>query len=413
MRVLIAAFVALAALAAPALAQETEIAPASDATRYLLDTALVFAAGLAALMALAGLTLRDVGLSRTQNAPSVCLRMIGALCVSVFMFWICGYSLAFSVEPGGFLGDFAFWAPDDSDPVSQGRAAGAVWFFHAVLSSIGAAIVAAAISERVRLWPYLFFCAAWSGLIYPIIVSWVWGGGYFAAEWSFSDKGGAGAIHAAAGASALAAVLIVGPRQGRYTQGASRPQISTALPLSAFGLSLAVASFLVILGGLAGSFSSVEAAISLGMIAANGLLAAAGGSIAAMLLTQFVYKRAGLVTAMTGSLAGLISVAADPVAPALWQAAMIGAIGGVIVTVTPPFLDRFRFDDAGFSVPVHLFCGLWGVLIAFWIDADVWLPGQALGALAISAFSFVMSALVWTTLRYTIGVRSAAADDAS
>ncbi|MEZ5894471.1 MAG: hypothetical protein R3C58_15165 [Parvularculaceae bacterium] len=386
---------------------------ASDVTRYLSGyLGLIFAAGLACLMALAGLTLRDVGLSRTLNAPAVCLRMIGALCVSILMFWLCGYELAFNVESGGFLGDFAMWSPDDADPGSAGRAAGAVFFFHASLASLGAGIIAAAISERVRLWPFMFFCAAWSGLIYPIVVSWVWGGGFFASEWSFSDKGGAAAIHVAAGASALAAVLVVGPRQGRYTHGASRPQVSTALPLSAFGLSLAVAAFLVILAGLAGSFSSVEAAISLGMIAANGMLAAAGGSLAAMFLTQTVYKRAGLVTAMTGSLAGLISVAADPVAPALWQAAMIGAVGGVIVTVTPPFLDRFRFDDAGFSVPVHFFCGLWGVLVAFWVNDDVWLAGQAVGAAAISGFSFLMSLLIWTALKYTIGVRSAPIDEA-
>lgn len=398
--------------ASPALAQD--MSAASDVTRFILDSALLAAAGVGGLVALAGFALRDVGLARTQNAPAVCLRTIGLFGVAAFMFWLTGYHLLFSVESGGFLGEFKSWAPLDDDPASDGHASGAHWFSQMVLAAIGAGIVSSAISERVRLWPFLFFAAVWAGLIYPIAASWVWGGGYFAAEWSFRDMGGAGALHASAGAAALAAVMVIGPRPGRYAAGPGalvRPVVTTALPLSAFGVGLAIAAFFVVLAGLSGSLSSVEAAITIGVICVNVLLAAAGGSLSAMILTQTVYKRTGLVSAMTGSIAGLVSVCADPVSPALWQAAMIGAVGGVIVTVTPPFLDRFRIDDAGFAAPVHLFCGIWGVLIAFWVNDDIWAPGQLLGVAAIVGFSFSMSLLVWVALKYTIGVRSAPLED--
>ncbi len=403
------AALALAFLPGAALAQDMS-AP-SDVTRYVLDSALLMAGGFAGLVALAGLALRDVGLARTQNAPQVCLRTIGSLGVAAIAFWVAGYHLLFSIEAGGFLGPFQSWAPLDDDPASAGRASGAHWFFHMSLAALGAVIVSSAISERVRLWPFLFFAAVWAGLIYPVAASWVWGDGYFADQWSFRDYGGAAAIHLSAGAAALAAILVIGPRSGRFGHGVSRPQVSTALPLSAFGSMLTAVALLIVIIALGGAMSSVEAAVTAGTILSNAMIAGGGGAIAAMFLTQTVYKRTGLVSAMTGIVAGIISISADPVSPALWQAAMIGAVGGVIVTVTPPFLDGLKLDDAGFVIPAHCFCGAWGAIIAFWMTERIWLPGQLLGTGAIALFSFVMSLLIWTALKYTIGVRTAPLED--
>ncbi|WDI32729.1 hypothetical protein PUV54_05905 [Hyphococcus flavus] len=397
---------ALLIAAAPVAAGAQDMSPASDVTRFLLDTGLMLVAGLAGLLTLAGFALRDVGLARTQNAPAVCLRTIGLLAVAIFMFWATGYHLLYDVEPGGFLGEFKNWSLDDVDPSSAGVASGAFWFSQMVIAALGAAIVSASLSERVRLWPFLFFAAIWCGLIYPIVASWVWGGGYFGAEWNFRDLGGAGVLHASAGAAALAAVMVVGPRQGRYSHGPARQAPSTALPLSAFGVSLSIIGLIVVIAGLQGSFSSVESAVSIASIAVNVLTAVAAGSLAAMFLTQTVYKRTGLVSAMTGSIAGLVSIAADPLAPAMWQAAMIGAVGGFIVTITPPFLDRLRIDDAGFAIPAHCFCGAWGCFISFWPSGASKLSGQVVGTVAILGFSFFMSMLIWVALKYTVGVRS-------
>ncbi len=401
------AFAAAALLAAPAAAQDID--PASDTAAFALNTGFYLAGVFGVLVALIGFCMRDVGLARVQNAPAVCLRTIGAFGICVFAFWIVGYNLIYSVEEGGLLGDFQIWKPDDADPMTSGRAAGAYWLFQAGLAVIGASIVSSAVSERVKLWPFLFFAGAFTALVYPIAASWTWGGGYFRSAWSFYDFGGAAVLHITAGGAALAAAMIVGPRPGKYDGASFGP--STALPISALGAVMVFIGLLAALAARQDSCSPVEAALSVSVIIVNGVLAGAGGVLAAIILTQTVYHRAGLVTGLSGLIAGLVSISADPVHPDLWQAAMIGAVGGVIVTVVPPFLDRYRIDDAGFVTPAHFLCGLWGALIVPWTNPDAWIVGQLLGASATAVFAFFMSMLLWVALKYTVGVRFIAADE--
>ena len=395
----LAAPAAVAMLAAPP-AGAQELSPPSDAAAYLFDTALAVLAGLAAVLFIIAYGLRDIGLARVQNAPAVCLRMLAAFAVSVFAFWLSGHMLAYSVEEAGFLGEFGVWAPQDDDPLSRGRASGADWFFQTGLAAMTAAIVAASVSERVRLWAFLIFVAFLGGLIYPIAVSWVWGGGYFAAEWLYYDAGGA-TVHIVAGAAALAAAFVVGPRPGRFNPKSPWIAATTMMPLSVFAAGLAWISLHGVFVGLAGSFSGVEDAVRFGATTANIAVATAGAVMTALIITQFVYDRPGLVTTMCAVIAGPVSIAGDPVNPNLWQAAMIGAVGGAIVSVLPPFLARFRIDDAGFVVPTHLFCGLWGAMIAAWVNPDAGVVGQAIGAGAIAVFAFALSLMVWTALKYS------------
>lgn len=392
-------------LAAPAAAQE--LGPASDTTRYALDTGLFLIAGFGAILFVFAFCLRDIGLARTQHAPAVCLRTVGLLGVTVFAFWATGYNLIHTVETGGLLGDFEFWMPDDADPLSVGHSTGAYWFFQMGLAAIPSVIVASAVSERVKLWPFLIFAALMGGLVYPIVAAWVWGGGYFGDAWRLKDLGGASAIHITGGAAALAAALVVGARHGRFQDGApQRLTPTTALPLSAFAGGVGVIAWIAVLAGLAGSFSTIEAAISAGTMAVNAALAAAAAALTGLALTQIVYKRAGLVTSINALFAGLVAISADPLHPSLWQAVMIGAVGGVIVTVAPPFLERFRLDDAGFVIPAHLMCGAWGVIIVPWSNPEAWFPGQIAGIVSAGGFSFALSGLIWTALKYSIGVRS-------
>ncbi len=399
---LIAALMAAMSFA-PAGAQD--INPASDTTRFVFDSALYIVAGLSGLLFVCAFGLRDVGLARVQNAPAVCLRMIGLIAVTAIAFWLSGYQLIFSVESGGLLGEFVAWGPDDADPATSGRAAGAFWLYHMGAAAIPSAIVASAVSERVRLFPFLFLTVAMAGLIYPVAASWVWGDGYFANAWRFHDFGGAATIHVTGGAAALAAAIVIGPRPGRFQNGNDRVKPSTALPLSVFASGLMLIAWIGVLAGASGSLSSVEAAIRLGTVAVKTLLGASGGVIAAIILTQIVYKRPGLVSASTAAIGGAAAMAADPVNPALWQAVMIGAVAGVIVTVTPPFIARYRIDDAGVVAPAHLFCGAWGVFIAPWTNPDAWFPGQILGAAAIAIWGFVLTLLMATALKFSIGLR--------
>lgn len=385
-------------LAGPAMAQD--IAPPDDATRFLMDTALAFFAGACAILFIVAYGLRDIGLARVQNAPAACLRMLASFAVTVFAFWLSGYMLAFTVEEAGFLGEFGSWAVGDENPLSVGRASGAVWFFQTGLAAMAAAIVAASVSERVRLWAFLIFVGFLGGMIYPIAISWVWGGGYFAADWGYIDGGGA-TMHIIAGAAALAAAFVVGPRPGRFNAKSPWIAATTMLPLSVFAAGLAWLALLGVFAGFGESFSSVEDAIRIGAAISNISVATAASVLAALIITQFVYDRPGLVTTMCAVVAGPVTIAGDPVNPDLWQAAMIGAVGGVIVSVTPPFFARFRIDDAGFVAPTHLLCGLWGIMIAAWVNPDARFVGQAVGAVSIGVFSFGVSLMIWTALKYS------------
>lgn len=396
-------FAALLFLATPAAAQD--FAPVGETTQFVIDSALYIGAGLGGLAFVLAFGLRDAGLARVQNAPAVCLRTIGLLAITATAFWLTGYNLIFSVETGGFLGEFGAWRPEDADPLTAGRASGAFWFFHMAAAAIPSAIVASAVSERIRLFAFLMLSLVMAGLIYPVAAGWVWGGGYFQDVWRFYDFAGAGAIHMTGGAAALAAALVVGPRPGRFQDGDGRVTPSTALPLSVFASGLMLIAWFVVLAGASGSLSTVEAAITLGTVIVKTMIAAAGGIIAAVILTQIVYKRPGLVSASTAAIGGAVALAADPLHPALWQAVMIGAVGGVIVTVTPPFIARYRIDDAGVAVPAHLFCGAWGVVIAPWSNPDAWFPGQIVGAAALAVWAFVLALLFSAALRYSVGIR--------
>ena len=407
---IIGAGVTLAVFAAST-ANAQDIGPASDTTRFIFNTALYIFAGLGGILFVVAFGLRDMGLARVQNAPAVCLRMIGLFSATTLAFWLAGYNFIFTIEEGGFLGDFGAWRLEDEDPMSAGAASGAIWVYHLAAAAIPSAIVASAVSERVRLFAFLVLTLAMAGLIYPVAASWVWGGGYFASAWKFYDFGGAAAIHMTGGAAALAAAFVAGPRPGRFQDGAPRITPSTALPLSVIASGLMLLGWIGLLAGASGALDSIQSAIALGDIAAKTLIAAAGGVMIAIILTQIVYKRPGLVSASTAAIGGAVALAADPVSPALWQAYMIGAVGGVIVTVTPPFIARYRIDDAGVVAPAHLFCGAWGVIITPWSNPDAWFPGQIVGALAIAAWGFMLTLLIATALKYSIGIRLRTSDE--
>lgn len=388
-----------------------EIGPASDTASYVINSAALILAGLGALLFVVSKGLRDVGLSRIQHGTAVCLRTIGLLSAGAVSFWLVGYNLIATVEPGGLLGEFKPWRPEDLDPMTTGVASGAIWFQLAMLAAIPAAIVSSAVSERVRLWSFVIFSAAISGVMFPIVAAWVWGGGYLAEAWRFYDFAGAGSIHMVGGAAALAAAIIVGPRPGRFFEGGHRPPPSTALPLAAFAAGLILISWFPVLVGAGGAAADLEAAITIGVVSVNTIIGVAAAILAALMITQFIYKRAGLVTGSSAAIAGLVALAADPLHPEMWQAAMIGAVAGVIVTVAPPFLDRFRIDDAGFVIPAHFLCGAWGVIIVPWSNPDAGFIGQFVGVVVIAGFSILMSGLVWVALKYSIGVRIQLAED--
>ena len=400
---------AVVVFSSPVFAQE--LAPASETTRIVLNTAALLVGALSLLVAYAGFAMRDAGLARVQHAPAVCLRMMGGIGVAALALWLVGFNLMNSVEPGGFLGEFKIWTPtyEISDPADIAETA--QWIFTVAFCLIGVAVMSGAVSERVKLWPFLTVAGLYAGIVFPVVASWVWGGGFFGVDFPVVDRMGGMVLHISAGAAAVAAAFVVGPRPGRYGDTPLRITPSTALPMAAFGAVL-------ICVGLTGSFvaryddiASYEATLALSAIFANTILAIAGAILAALVITKVVYKRAGLVSSVNALIGAIAAISCDPLSPALWQAAMIGAAAGVIVTVAPPFFDKLRIDDAGFVIPAHLFCGILGAVIVPWTNSDAQILNQLIAAASIAVFSFLLVLMGWGALRYTVGVRHVAADE--
>lgn len=390
----------------PLFAQELE--PASSGARYVLDTAAQALAAFSAFAFVFAYGLRDVGLAKPGGAAAACLRTLAGLAISILAFWLVGFELMSSVEAAGLLGDFAAWAPAPFETAGEAVETGVVWLFHTGLAAMTVAVAAAAIAERAKLWPFLIFAAALAALIYPITSSWIRFGGYLAEARGFVDEAGA-SLHIVAGAAGLAGAIVVGPRPGRYARETPWDPATATLPLAIFAAGIAWIAWQGVALGYYGAFSTVEDMVRFGRIEANFAVASAGAALCALALTQLIYRRVGLVTSMCAVIAGLVSISADPAAPDLWQAAMIGAVGGVIVTVAPPFLNRYEIDDAGFVVPAHLICGVWSVLIAAWTNAEAAIASQLLGAGFVAGFSFLVSLFVWIALKYSLGVRLRAA----
>lgn len=397
---------------APVAALAQEAAPASETSVVVFNTILFLAGGMLALAAAAGFALRAAGLVRAKNAASVCLLVIAGYATAILAYWLIGFHLLHGVEPGGLLGVFALWAPKDIDPVGAGHASAAAWFYQAGLAAIPALIVAGALAERIKVWPFLIFALLLSGLVFPIIASWDWGKGYLEAEWKFVDVAGATVIHSTGGWAALAGALIIGPRRGRYTAKGVQAMPGSNLPIAALGTFLVWLGWFGFNSGFEFGLASINGAVSIARMIVNTNMAAAGGVAAAIVLASIVYKKVDLATVLNAAIGGLVSLSADPLSPQIWQAALIGAFAGVIVTVASIGLDRLRIDDVVGAVPAHLLCGLWGSLVVPWSNPDASILGQLVGISMVAVFAFGMSALVWTALKYSIGVRAGAEQEA-
>ncbi|MEO1014628.1 MAG: ammonium transporter [Pseudomonadota bacterium] len=397
---------ALMAVGAATGALAQEAGPASDSSRVVFNTLLFLFCGMVVMFMAAGFCMLEVGLVRSKNAATICLKNIALYSIAGLMVWLTGYNLIYGVEPGGLLGEFGFWSADDADILNTGYAASSDWYFQMVFVATAASIVSGTLAERIKLWPFLIFVALLTGLIYPIQASWEWGEGYLDAQWRFSDFAGSTLVHATGGWAALAGALVLGPRNGRYVGGRATPMPGSNLPLATLGTFILWLGWFGFNGGSQLALGSIDDAVSVANVIVNTNMAACGGVLAAIAMTSFIYKKTDLTIVLNGAIGGLVSITAEPLAPAIWQAVMIGAFGGVIVTASVPLLDRLRIDDVVGAIPAHLLCGIWGTLIVPWTNADAWVLGQLIGVVMNGVFVFGMSMAFWIMLRYSIGVRA-------
>jgi len=414
-----------AALIEPSLAQDAEAAaeevveaagggvPVDSA--FVFNTFLFLVAGFLVMFMAAGFAMLEAGMVRTKNVSMQLLKNIALYSIATIMFWIVGYNLMYDGVDGGYLGSFTpkMIPLPDAESAGDGYAAASDFFFQLVFCATTASIVSGTVAERVKLWPFLIFVVILTGILYPITGSWQWGAGWLS-EMGFSDFAGSTIVHSVGGWAALAGALIIGARKGKYTADGKINAIpGSSMPLVMLGGFILWLGWFGFNGGSQLALGSVADASAVSRIFINTNMAAAAGVVVAMVLTQIIYKKVDVTMAINGALAGLVSITAEPLAPNLLMALIIGGIGGIIVVFTVPLLDKLKIDDVVGAIPVHLIAGIWGTLAVPLTNGDASFGTQIVGIVAVGIFTFVASGIVWFVLKAITGVRVSEEEEAT
>ena len=396
---------AVALMAAPAYAVDAETAYILNSFSFLVNGALV-------MFMAAGFAMLESGLVRSKNTATICLKNITLYAIAGIMFYAVGYNLMY-MDVTGYIGSIMPWAADDAAAVAEtganfeaGYSASSDWFFQMVFVATAASIVSGTVAERIKLWPFLIFTIVLTSVIYPIQGSWTWGGGWLT-EMGFADFAGSSIVHSVGGWAALTGAIILGARKGKYgTDGSVHPIPGANLPLATLGTFILWLGWFGFNGGSVLALDSASNAVAMSNVFANTNMAAAGGVVAAVILTQLVYKKVDLSMALNGAIGGLVSITAGPDTPTLGSAILIGGVGGAIVVFAVPLLDKLKIDDVVGAIPAHLLCGIWGTMAVPLTNDGASFVTQLTGVVGIGAFVIVSSAIVWMVLKFTIGIRA-------
>ncbi|WP_417767112.1 ammonium transporter [Stappia sp.] len=406
------ASLALLAATGAALAQDTtaaaeapQYALASE-TAYIFNTLLFLLGGFLVMWMAAGFAMLEAGMVRSKNVSMQCLKNITLYSTAGLMFWITGYNLMYTGVDGGYMGSFGPYAMDavGGNALDTGYSTASDWFFQMVFCATTASIVSGTLAERIKLWPFLIFTVILTGIIYPIAGSWEWGAGWLDGM-GFSDFAGSTLVHSVGGWAALAGALVLGARTGKYTANGVHPMPGSSMPLATLGTFILWLGWFGFNGASQLAMGTIGDVTDVSRIFVNTNMAAAAGVVVAVILTQIMYKKVDVTMALNGALAGLVSITAEPLAPSVWQAVFIGAVGGVIVVFTVPLLDKLKIDDVVGAIPVHLVAGIWGTLIVPLTNSDATYGVQFIGVIAYGVFTFVFSLVIWLVLKSTIGIR--------
>ena len=411
------AFTALPAFAQEAAEEATEAASAaagvSGETAFVFNTLLFLIGGFLVMWMAAGFAMLEAGMVRSKNVSMQLLKNISLYSIAGLMYWVVGYSLMY-VDVNGYIGSFLPYSWPAAGTANEGDyAVASDWFFQMVFVATAASIVSGTLAERIKLWPFLIFVVVLTGFIYPIAGSWQWGGGWLS-EMGFSDFAGSTIVHSVGGWAALAGAILLGARSDKYgPQGQVQPIPGSNMALATLGTFILWLGWFGFNGASQLAMGSNADASDISRIFANTNLAAAGGVVAALILTQIVYKKVDITFVLNGALAGLVSITAEPLTPSPFMAIVIGAIGGVIVVFTVPLLDKFKIDDVVGAIPVHLIAGIWGTLAVPLTNDGTSFGVQIVGIVAYGVFAFVASLVVWGILKATMGIRVSAEEEQS
>jgi len=371
--------------------------------QYALDTFYFLVMGALVMWMAAGFSMLEAGLVRSKNTAEILTKNIGLFAIACTMYMVYGYDLMYG---GGLLLD---GISGEGETYSNA----ADFYFQVVFVATAMSIVSGAVAERMKLFSFFVFAAIFTTIIYPMEGLWTWGGasvfGIYSLgdDFGFLDFAGSGIVHMAGAAAALAGVLILGPRKGKYDKdGNSKPMLGANLPLATLGTFILWMGWFGFNGGSVLAMASKESADAVAMVFLNTNAAAAGGVIASLLLAKAWFGKADLTMALNGALAGLVAITAGPDTPSALVATLIGAVGGLIVVLSIVWLDReLKIDDPVGAISVHGVVGLWGLLAVPLTNSSASFLGQLVGAGTIFVWVFGTSLLLWLGLKASMGIR--------
>jgi Amt family ammonium transporter len=391
--------------------QVTELSYALDTLYFLLMGALV-------MWMAAGFTMLEAGLVRAKNTAEILTKNIGLYSIACIMYMLCGYSLMYPGEVGnsvfgsfGTFGSGLVGTADNSaaDVIASGGETYysnlSDFFFQVVFVATAMSIVSGAVAERMKLWSFFMFAVVLTGFIYPVQGFWKWGGGWLE-QLGFADFAGSGLVHLCGASAALAGVLLLGARKGKYgPKGQINAIPGCNLPLATLGTLILWLGWFGFNGGSELKISDVGEANSVALVFVNTNMAAAGGLVFALILSRFWFGKADLTMALNGALAGLVSITAEPLTPSPMAATLIGAFGGLLVVGSIVMLDKMKIDDPVGAISVHGVVGIWGLLAVPITNDGASLGVQLIGMLSIFFWVFLSSLLVWYLIRLSVGIR--------
>lgn len=386
--------------------------------QFAMDTFYFLMCGVLVMWMAAGFSMLEAGLVRAKNTTEILTKNVALYSIACIMYLVCGYY--FMYDGGLFLQGIAeidvdatlasFAEQDDftGDSVYSGASD---FFFQVVFVATAMSIVSGAVAERMKLWAFLAFAVVMTGFIYPMEGSWTWGGKdvfglYNLGDLGFSDFAGSGIVHMAGAAAALAGVILLGARKGKYTKDGKINAIPGAnMPLAALGTLILWMGWFGFNGGSVLKLGDIANAHSVAVVFLNTNAAAAAGAIAALIVSVVLFRKADLTMALNGALAGLVAITAEPSTPTPLQATIFGAIAGVIVVGSILALDKIKIDDPVGAISVHGVVGLFGLLLVPITNSDSSFSGQIIGALTIFIWVFAASFIVWYVLKLVMGIR--------
>ena len=391
-------------------------AEVSAETAFVFNTFLFAFSGVLVMFMALGFSMLEAGFVRKKNTSAILLKNIALYSIAGIMFYLIGYSLMY-VDVSGYIGSLggAFYDTADDLTVAAeegGYSLASDWFFQMVFCATAISIVSGACAERIKVWPFMIFAAFMTGIIYPIYGAWTWGGGWLT-EMGFSDFAGSTIVHSVGGWAALTGCLILGPRAGKYgSDGKITPIAGANMPLACLGTFILWFGWFGFNGGSQLALGSAADASAMSIVVVNTNIAACGGVVAAIILSQLLYKKIDLSIALNGAIAGLVAITAGPDLTNHFLSMIVGAIGGILCTIAIPMLDKMKIDDVVGAISAHLVVGIWGTLAVGIFGAGDFLV-QLIGIIAAAVLVVPLSGVFFYILKGTVGLRVSEETEAS